>query len=153
MGAGCRYVAVECAKLGAAAVAVEKAADGAARVRANAAAHGVDVRVVRGAAPAALDGLDDRDAVFVGGGGRELPGHCHGLGQGGRRAVVVAMAALDRVPVARRALLDAGLECDGVLPIVPGSRRCRGTSTRLAAADPFSAVGPATSRPYRRSSP
>ncbi|GAA3239433.1 hypothetical protein GCM10020256_60510 [Streptomyces thermocoprophilus] len=69
VGAGSGSVAVECARLGAAAVAVEKTADGAARVRANASAHGVDVRVVHGSAPAALAGLDDPDAVFVGGGG------------------------------------------------------------------------------------
>ncbi|CAM5452051.1 precorrin-6y C5,15-methyltransferase (decarboxylating) subunit CbiE [Streptomyces fumanus] len=136
VGAGSGSVAVECAKLGAAAVAVEKTADGAARVRANAAAHGVDVRVVRGAAPAALDGLDDPDAVFVGGGGRELPDIVTACARRARRAVVVAMAALDRVPVARRALLDAGLECDGVLLQSSRLAPLPGDVTRLAAANP-----------------
>ncbi|NEA93133.1 precorrin-6y C5,15-methyltransferase (decarboxylating) subunit CbiE, partial [Actinospica acidiphila] len=44
VGAGSGSVAVECARLGAAAVAVERDADGVERVRANAAAHGVGVR-------------------------------------------------------------------------------------------------------------
>lgn len=72
VGAGSGSVAVECARLGAAVTAVEKSPDGVERIRANAAAHGVDVRVVHGTAPDALAGLDEPDAVFVGGGGREL---------------------------------------------------------------------------------
>ena len=36
------------------------------------AAHGVDVQVVQGRAPGALDGLPDPDAVFVGGGGTDV---------------------------------------------------------------------------------
>ncbi len=116
VGAGSGSVAVECARLGAAAVAVERDADGVERVRANAAAHGVGVRVVRGEAPGALDGLgDDPDAVFVGGGGRELPAVVGACARRARRTVVVAMAALDRVPAARAALTGAGLVCDGVL--------------------------------------
>ncbi|MEU2272697.1 precorrin-6y C5,15-methyltransferase (decarboxylating) subunit CbiE, partial [Streptomyces olindensis] len=96
VGAGSGSVAVECARLGAAAVAVEKAPDGVERIRANAAAHGVDVRVVHGAAPDVLDGLaDDPDAVFVGGGGRDLPAIVAACARRARRAVVVAMAALD----------------------------------------------------------
>ncbi|WP_103543953.1 precorrin-6y C5,15-methyltransferase (decarboxylating) subunit CbiE, partial [Streptomyces sp. SM1] len=74
VGAGSGSVAVECARLGAAVTAVERTPDGVARIRANAVAHGVDVRVVHGAAPGVLSGLDeDPDAVFVGGGGRNLP--------------------------------------------------------------------------------
>src|SRR5690606_8347135 len=51
VGAGSGSVAVECARLGAAALAVERRADDAARIAANAARHGVDVRVVTGEAP------------------------------------------------------------------------------------------------------
>ncbi|MYX44012.1 bifunctional cobalt-precorrin-7 (C(5))-methyltransferase/cobalt-precorrin-6B (C(15))-methyltransferase, partial [Streptomyces sp. SID89] len=70
--------------------------DGVGRVRANAAAHGVDVTVVHGAAPGALAGLaDDPDAVFVGGGGRELPAIVKACARRARRTVVVALAALD----------------------------------------------------------
>ncbi|WP_235926263.1 precorrin-6y C5,15-methyltransferase (decarboxylating) subunit CbiE [Actinokineospora pegani] len=51
------------------AVAVEPRADRADRVERNALALGVpELRLVRGSAPAALDGLPEPDAVFVGGG-------------------------------------------------------------------------------------
>ncbi|MET8570925.1 precorrin-6y C5,15-methyltransferase (decarboxylating) subunit CbiE [Streptomyces sp. NPDC004783] len=136
VGAGSGSVAVECARLGAAVTAVEKTPDGAGRVRANAAAHGVDVRVVHGAAPAALSGLDDPDAVFVGGGGRELPEIVSACARRARRTVVVAMAALDRVPAAREALLGAGLECDGVLLQSSRLAPLPGDVTRLAATNP-----------------
>ncbi|WP_200261199.1 precorrin-6y C5,15-methyltransferase (decarboxylating) subunit CbiE [Streptomyces sp. HSG2] len=136
VGAGSGSVAVECARLGAAAVAVERAEDGVERVRANAAAHGVDVRVVRGSAPRALADLDDPDAVFVGGGGRDLPAVVAECARRARRAVVVGLAALDRVPAARAALSDAGWECDGVLLQSSRLAPLPGEVTRLAAANP-----------------
>ncbi|MEU3663347.1 precorrin-6y C5,15-methyltransferase (decarboxylating) subunit CbiE [Streptomyces sp. NPDC032940] len=136
VGAGSGSVAVECARLGAAVTAVEKTPDGVERVRANAAAHGVDVRVVHGAAPAVLSALDDPDAVFVGGGGRELPAIVSACARRARRCVVVAMAALDRVPAAREALLEAGLECDGVLLQSSRLAPLPGDVTRLAATNP-----------------
>ncbi|MEU2553611.1 precorrin-6y C5,15-methyltransferase (decarboxylating) subunit CbiE [Streptomyces sp. NPDC013313] len=136
VGAGSGSVAVECARLGAAAVAVERTAEGAGRIRANAAAHGVDVDVVHGAAPGALDGLDDPDAVFVGGGGRELPDIVGACARRARRTVVVALAALDRVPAARAALTGAGLRCDGVLLQSSRLAPLPGDVTRLAAANP-----------------
>ncbi|OIK01777.1 precorrin-6Y C5,15-methyltransferase [Streptomyces sp. MUSC 14] len=136
VGAGSGSVAVECARLGAAVVAVEKAADGVARVRANARAHGVDVAVVHGAAPEALAGLDDPDAVFVGGGGRELPDIVGACARRARRTVVVAMAALDRVPAARTALTAAGFACDGVLLQASRLAPLPGEVSRLAATNP-----------------
>ncbi|MER5548253.1 precorrin-6y C5,15-methyltransferase (decarboxylating) subunit CbiE [Streptomyces sp. NPDC002589] len=137
VGAGSGSVAVECARLGAAVVAVEKAADGVERVRANARAHGVDVRVVHGSAPDALAGLaDDPDAVFVGGGGRELPAVVRACARRARRTVVVAMAALDRVPAAREALTAAGFTCDGVLLQSSRLAPLPGDVTRLAATNP-----------------
>ncbi|MFI6010732.1 precorrin-6y C5,15-methyltransferase (decarboxylating) subunit CbiE [Streptomyces sp. NPDC051243] len=137
VGAGSGSVAVECARLGAAAVAVEKAPDGVERIRANAAAHGVDVHVVHGAAPDALTGLaDDPDAVFVGGGGRELPAIVSACARRARRTVVVAMAALDRVPAAREALTGAGFSCDGVLLQSSRLAPLPGDVTRLAATNP-----------------
>lgn len=48
IGSGRGAVAIECARLGAAAVAVERTASGVERVRANTAAHGVEVRAVHG---------------------------------------------------------------------------------------------------------
>ncbi|MFG2790731.1 precorrin-6y C5,15-methyltransferase (decarboxylating) subunit CbiE [Streptomyces sp. NPDC048419] len=136
VGSGSGSVAVECARLGAAVSAVEKAADGVERIRANAGAHGVDVHVVHGEAPAALYGLDAPDAVFVGGGGRELPGIVAECARRARRAVVVAMAALDRVPAVRAALTGAGFGCDGVLLQSSRLAPLPGDVTRLAAANP-----------------
>ncbi|MFD9393599.1 precorrin-6y C5,15-methyltransferase (decarboxylating) subunit CbiE [Streptomyces sp. NPDC060000] len=136
VGSGSGSVAVECARLGAAVSAVERAADGAARIRANAEAHGVDVQVVHGTAPDALAGLDDPDAVFVGGGGRELPGIVGVCARRARRTVVVAMAALDRVPAVRAALTDAGYDADGVLLQSSRLAPLPGDVTRLAATNP-----------------
>ncbi|MEU9241836.1 precorrin-6y C5,15-methyltransferase (decarboxylating) subunit CbiE [Streptomyces sp. NPDC048385] len=136
VGAGSGSVAVECARLGAAVVAVEKAADGVARIAANARAHGVYVDVVHGSAPKALAVLPDPDAVFVGGGGRDLPAVVDACARRARRTVVVAMAALDRVPAARAALTGAGFSCDGVLLQSSRLAPLPGEVTRLAAANP-----------------
>jgi len=136
IGAGSGSVAVECARFGAAVVAVEKTRDGVERIRANAAAHGVDVRAVHGAAPTVLSDLDDPDAVFVGGGGRELPAIVTACARRARRTVVVAMAALDRVPGVREALTGAGFTCDGVLLQSSRLAPLPGEVTRLAATNP-----------------
>ncbi|GGZ34054.1 precorrin-6y C5,15-methyltransferase (decarboxylating) subunit CbiE [Streptomyces poonensis] len=136
VGAGSGSVAVECARLGAAAVAVEKTRDGVERINANAAAHGVDVHVVHGAAPTVLSDLDDPDAVFIGGGGRELPAIVTACARRARRTVVVAVAALDRVPAARDALVAAGFGCDGVLLQSSRLAPLPGDVTRLAATNP-----------------
>ncbi|MEW1778677.1 precorrin-6y C5,15-methyltransferase (decarboxylating) subunit CbiE [Streptomyces sp. NPDC086777] len=136
VGAGSGSVAVECARLGAAVVAVEKAADGVERIAANARAHGVYVDVVCDMAPDALAGLPDPDAVFVGGGGAELPAIVAACAARARRTVVVAMAALDRVPAARAALAGAGFSCDGVLLQSSRLAPLPGDVTRLAATNP-----------------
>ncbi|MFE7353933.1 precorrin-6y C5,15-methyltransferase (decarboxylating) subunit CbiE [Streptomyces sp. NPDC057543] len=136
IGAGSGSMAVECARLGAAVVAVEKTPDGVGRIRANAAAHGVYVRAVHGSAPAVLDGLGEPDAVFIGGGGRELPAIVTACSRRARRSVVVALAALDRVPEVRAALAGAGLVPEGVLLQSSRLRPLPGEVTRLAAANP-----------------
>ncbi|MGW6461130.1 precorrin-6y C5,15-methyltransferase (decarboxylating) subunit CbiE [Streptomyces sp. NPDC055078] len=136
IGAGSGSVAVECARFGAAAVAVEKAPDGVARIRANAAAHGVDVTAVHGTAPAALSRLPDPDAVFVGGGGDELPAIVAECARRARRTVVVALAALDRVPSVRTALAVGGYAVDGVLLNSGRLAPLPGDVTRLAAMNP-----------------
>ncbi|MEU1370786.1 precorrin-6y C5,15-methyltransferase (decarboxylating) subunit CbiE [Streptomyces sp. NPDC005803] len=136
VGAGSGSVAVECARLGAAAVAVEKTTDGVGRIRANAAAHGVYVRAVHGAAPTVLSDLADPDAVFIGGGGRELPAIVTACARRARRAVVVAVAALDRVGQVRSALAAAGFEPEGVLLQSSRLAPLPGDVTRLAAANP-----------------
>ncbi|MFI5795635.1 precorrin-6y C5,15-methyltransferase (decarboxylating) subunit CbiE [Streptomyces sp. NPDC051677] len=154
VGSGSGSVAVECARLGAAVSAVEKAADGVARIRANAGAHGVDVQVVHGSAPDALAELDAPDAVFVGGGGRELPDIVGVCARRARRTVVVAMAALDRVPAVRTALTDAGFDVDGVLLQSSRLAPLPGDVTRLAATNPvfllWGARTPASSTPLDR---
>ncbi|MFJ9898053.1 precorrin-6y C5,15-methyltransferase (decarboxylating) subunit CbiE [Streptomyces sp. NPDC091280] len=136
IGAGSGSVAVECARLGAAVTAVEKTRDGVERIRANAVAHGVDVHTVHGAAPTVLSDLDDPDAVFVGGGGRELPAIVSACARRARRTVVVAMAALDRVPAVREALGGAGFAVDGVLLQSSRLAPLPGDVTRLAATNP-----------------
>ena len=136
IGAGSGSVAVECARLGAAVTAVEKSGDGVERVHANAAAHGVDVAVVQGVAPAVLSELPAPDAVFIGGGGRELPAIVTACARRAPRAIVVAMAALDRVPAAREALLAAGFTCDGLLLQSSRLAPLPGDVTRLAATNP-----------------
>lgn len=136
VGAGSGSVAVECARLGAAAVAVERTADGAERCRANAAAHGVDLQTVHGTAPGVLAELPDPDAVFVGGGGRELETIVAACALRARRAVVVTLAALDRVPAVRAALGAAGLTADGVLLQSSRLAPLPGDVVRLAAGNP-----------------
>jgi precorrin-6Y C5,15-methyltransferase (decarboxylating) len=134
VGAGSGSVAVECARLGAAALAVERRADDAARIAATAAAHGVDVRIVAGEAPVALTGLPRPDAVFVGGGGPEVVAAAAAAGP---ERVVVALAALDRIAPTRAALQAAGLAVDGVQLAASRFADLPGGSVRLAATNPI----------------
>jgi len=134
VGAGSGSVAVESARLGAAALAVERRPDDADRIRSNAAAHGVDVRVVQGDAPAALAGLPCPDAVFVGGGGPDVVAAAAAAGPA---RFAVALAALDRIAPTRSALLAAGFTVDGtqlaasrLVPLPDGA-------VRLAAVNPI----------------
>lgn len=136
VGAGSGAVGVECARLGAAVIAVERSADGVGRCRANAAAHGVDMQVMHGTAPGALTDLPEPDAVFVGGGGPDLPEIVATCARRARRAVVVTLAALDRVPRVRAALAAAGRRPDGVLLQSSRLAPLPGNVTRLAAANP-----------------
>jgi precorrin-6Y C5,15-methyltransferase (decarboxylating) len=74
VGAGAGSVAIEwmLADPSLAAMAIEARADRAARIRRNAAAFGVpELEVIEGTAPAALQGLRQPDAVFIGGGASE----------------------------------------------------------------------------------
>lgn len=135
VGAGSGSVAVECARLGAAALAVERRADDAERVVENAAAHGVDVRVVGGDAPAVLDGLPRADAVFVGGGGPDVVAAVAGADR-----VVVALAALDRIAPTRAALLDAGHTVDGVQIAASRLAPLPDGAVRLAATNPITVL-------------
>jgi precorrin-6Y C5,15-methyltransferase (decarboxylating) len=107
VGAGSGSVGVECARFGADVHAVERDPEDAVRVRENAAAHGVSVHVVEGGAPAALRGLPDPDAVFVGGGGPDVVAAC-----AARRPsrLVAALATLEQVAPTCAALESYDLE-------------------------------------------
>ncbi|MFE9955345.1 precorrin-6y C5,15-methyltransferase (decarboxylating) subunit CbiE [Micromonospora sp. NPDC005299] len=131
VGAGSGSVGIECALLGAAVLAVERDPD--APIRANAARHGVDVRVVTGAAPAALAGLPDPDAVFVGGGGVDV---LAAVADRCSPRVVVTLAALDRVAPAVHLLRAAGYAVDGCQLAAARLADLPGGSLRLAATNP-----------------
>ena len=107
VGAGSGSVAVECARLGAAVVAVER--DDVSHLEANAKAFDVDVQVVHGEAPAALHGLPDPDAAFVGGGGLDV---VRAVVARAPSRVVVALATVERVGPVLDAL--AGYATDAV---------------------------------------
>jgi precorrin-6B C5,15-methyltransferase / cobalt-precorrin-6B C5,C15-methyltransferase len=103
VGAGSGSVGIEWMRADplARAVAVEVRPDRAERAGRNAAALGVPgLRVITGAAPAALDGLPDPDAVFIGGGltaDGVLPSCWERLQPGGRlvaHAVTIESEAL-----------------------------------------------------------
>ncbi len=133
MGAGSGSVAVECARLGAATVAVERDAGACELVRRNAVMHDVDVAVVCGRAPEALDGLPDPDAVFVGGGGPAALAGC--LARRPAR-VVAAFAAVERVGPALDALAAAGYTADGTQLQANRLAALPGGGHRLAATNP-----------------
>jgi precorrin-6Y C5,15-methyltransferase (decarboxylating) len=93
VGAGAGSIGIEWMRVhpSCRAVAVEAVAERAHRIRQNAARLGVpDLRIVDGAAPGALTGLPQPDAVFVGG-GATVPGVLEGcwtaLAPGGRLVV------------------------------------------------------------------
>jgi precorrin-6Y C5,15-methyltransferase (decarboxylating) len=112
VGAGGGSVAVEAARLGAAAIAIDRDGGQCDRARANSARHDVPVEVVEGQAPAALAALPDPDIVFVGGGGTSV---VLAAAERARRAVVTALSAVERVGPVHRALDDDGWEVDATL--------------------------------------
>lgn len=135
VGAGSGAVAVDCARLGAAVIGVDSDAEQCERARANAARHGVPVQVVCAKAPDALADLPDPAAVFVGGGGDALTAIVDVVAARARRAVVVALATIERIAPAMAALERAGLEVEAtqlhaarLAPLAGGHR--------LAAANP-----------------
>jgi precorrin-6B C5,15-methyltransferase / cobalt-precorrin-6B C5,C15-methyltransferase len=130
VGAGSGSVGVECAQHHAAVIAVERDAGACELIAANA---GAAVRVVRGSAPEAFDGLPDPDAVFVGGGGLAALG-----GVLARRppTVVATYAAVDRAASARGMLAGAGYSVEGVQLAASRFADLPGGSFRLDAQNP-----------------
>lgn len=133
VGAGCGSVAVECARLGAAAIAVESDEAQVVRLVTNATSHGADVRVEEGRAPAALRNLPRPDSVFVGGGGADVVTSC---AHAGAERVVVALPALDRVAPTRDALRHAGYAVEAVQLQANRLVESEDEGPHLAAADP-----------------
>jgi len=132
IGAGSGSVAVECARLGAAAIAVDRDPAAGELIDHNATMHGVDLAVVTGAAPDVLAQLPDPDAVFVGGGGPAVLTAC---AQRRPARLVTAIAAVDRIAPALAVLRAAGLRTDGVqlradrlTPLPDGSHRLAATN-------------------------
>jgi precorrin-6Y C5,15-methyltransferase (decarboxylating) len=133
VGAGSGSVGIECARFGAAVIAVERDAVRCERVRTNASRHGVDVRIVAGAAPEALGELPDPDAVFVGGGGPEVVAAVAARRPG---RIVVALAAVERAGLATAALAAAGYAADGALMQAARFAALPSSVHRLAAINP-----------------
>lgn len=101
------------------AVAIEPRADRAARVRANADALGADrLALVAGAAPEALAGLPQPDAVFVGGGLSEA----------------VLAAVWDRLPAHGRLVVNV-VTLEGEALVSGWQARVGGTLSRIALAE------------------
>ena len=133
VGAGSGSVGVECARFGAAVIAMERDPRRCERVEDNARRHGVAVRLVAGEAPAALAGLPDPDAVFVGGGGAPVV-----AAVAARRParVVAALAAVERTGPVHEALAAAGYVVEGVLVQAARLSPLPGGVHRLGALNP-----------------
>ena len=112
VGAGSGSVAIECARLGAAAVAVERDPESCARIRRNIERHDVQVQLTEGEAPEALRDLPEPDGVFVGGTGGGFEEIVKLCAVSARRAVVLALVGLERVVPAAQILEDCGLEVE-----------------------------------------
>jgi precorrin-6Y C5,15-methyltransferase (decarboxylating) len=137
LGAGSGSVGIECALLSAAVVAVDDDPLACDLVRANATRHGVDVRVVQGRAPRALDELAAPDSVFVGGGGLDVVAAVAGRPPAsGPDTIVVALAAIDRVAPAVELLRGNGFRVEGVQLSAARLTDLPAGALRLAAANP-----------------
>ena len=114
IGAGAGSVAIEwmLADPSLRAFAIEHRSDRAARIRRNAAALGVPgLAVIEGAAPEALQGLAQPDAIFVGGGTSQglLDAAAAALRPGGRLVVNAVTLETEAVLIARHAALGGNL--------------------------------------------
>jgi precorrin-6B C5,15-methyltransferase / cobalt-precorrin-6B C5,C15-methyltransferase len=139
VGCGSGAVAIECARLGAAAIGVDADPGAVALTARNAAAHGVPVRVIEGHAPEALAPLPEPDAAFVGGGGDALGAILDQVAPRTRRAVVVTIALVERIAPAMERL--AAHDLDVSATTVQASRlRPLAGGHRLAAENPVTVI-------------
>jgi precorrin-6Y C5,15-methyltransferase (decarboxylating) len=127
VGAGAGSVAIEwmLADPSMRAVAIEARSDRAARIRRNAVAFGVPgLEVVEGAAPAALEGLDQPDAVFIGGGATiVLDAAVRALRAGGRLVVNAVTAETEALILQRQATLGGELTRVAIARLEPVGHR------------------------------
>ena len=114
IGAGSGSIAVEAARIAhsGSVYAIDRDDDSAHLLQSNVKRFGAGrVSVVIGAAPAALAGLPDPDAAFIGGGGVDLPDILHSvirrLRTGGR--IVANFAVMERATAAYQMLQAANL--------------------------------------------
>lgn len=95
------------------AIAIETDAERTQRIARNAKALGVpDLRVIHGAAPEALQGLEQPHAIFIGGGGSEpgvIEGAIAALRSGGRLMANAVTLEMEAVLLARHAELGGSL--------------------------------------------
>jgi precorrin-6Y C5,15-methyltransferase (decarboxylating) len=139
VGTGSGSVAIECARLGAAVTAVDRDAEACRFCAENARIHDVNVEIVHDTAPAVFARLPDPDAVFVGGGGESLEEILEAAAARARRAVVTALATLERVAPATAILDAAGFAVEATM--LQTSRLAPlGAGHRLAAANPVFVV-------------
>jgi precorrin-6Y C5,15-methyltransferase (decarboxylating) len=136
VGCGSGSVAIECARLGAAAIAIDADPGAIDLTLRNAARHAVPVRTVHGSAPEALAGLPDPDAAFVGGGG---PALLDRVAPRTRRAVVVTVALIERIAPAIDRLTAHGLEVTATTIQASRLRPLAG-GHRLAAENPITVI-------------
>jgi precorrin-6B C5,15-methyltransferase / cobalt-precorrin-6B C5,C15-methyltransferase len=139
VGCGSGSVAIECARLGAAAIGVDRDPEAVALTARNAARHDVPVRVVEGSAPAALAVLPDPDAAFVGGGGDDLGAILDHVAPCTRRAVVVTVALVERIGMVLERLGEHSLDVEATTLQASRLRPIAG-GHRLAAENPVTVV-------------
>lgn len=115
IGAGAGSIGIEwmLADPSLAAIAIEADPERAARIVRNAAALGVPgLKVVEGAAPAALGELPDPDAIFIGGGGSDpgvLEAAIDALRPGGRLVANAVTLEMEALLIARHVALSGEL--------------------------------------------
>lgn len=109
IGAGSGSLAIECARLGAAAIAIERDSESLAQIRRNVEHHNVYVDVIDGEAPGALKDLPEPDAIFIGGTGGDFETIVKLSATRARRCVVLALIGLERVVPAGEILEGCGL--------------------------------------------